>query len=482
MHSLGPTINGIAPVMADTNDPPTLLWGCQMRYLAKPPPISRTLWQELYNFVSQELERLFRPLEIDDIPTKQEWLANSNYSGPRCRELEKADLDSCGEDVTKGMHIELNGFGKRETYLKYKPPRAINSRSDTFKLWAGPLMSAIERQVYQHPSFIKHVPVKDRPAYIRDMLGSNPGPFYVSDFSHFESFFTPEIQSAIEGQLYRYMLKKLPHGDVYARILSGQNVIRYKHFTIKVPGVRMSGEMSTSLGNGFSNLMIWHFLADKHGLKIKGVVEGDDGLFAQCGGSRILNSADFRSVGFEVKLEVHQDLLTSSFCGISMSEDLCSLTDPRKVLLNFGWSHSPSCGPSVRVRKELLRAKGMSLLYEHPRCPILSKLAYRTLEVTEGVRARFQDNWYERQLSSEVRAYDGWAFDEYDKGISSLARSRFAALYDISPSLQQYLENLLDFWDGGELPKDFGELFDDTYNDCRDYYRRFVLRYGQRMP
>lgn len=482
MHSLGPTIDGIAPVMADTNDPQTLLWGCQMRYLAKPPPIARSLWQELYNFVSAELERLFVPLELDDIPTKSEWLANSNYSGPRRRELEKADLDSCGQDVSTGLHIELDGFGKRETYLKYKPPRAINSRTDKFKLWAGPLMSAIERRVYKHPSFIKHVPVKDRPMYIRDMLGANPGPFYVSDFSHFESFFTPQIQSAIEGQLYRYMLKKIPHGETYARVLAGKNVIRYKHFTVKVPGVRMSGEMSTSLGNGFSNLMIWSFLADKHGLSIKGVVEGDDGLFAQCGGDRILTSEDFRSVGFEVKLEVHQELLTSSFCGISMSEDLCSLTDPRKAILNFGWSHSPSCGPSVRVRRELLRAKGMSLLYEHPRCPILSKLAYRTLELTEGVRMRFQDNWYERQLSEEVHRYEGWAFDEYDKGVSSLARSRFAELYGILPSTQQYLENLLDDWDGSELPAAFSELYDDAYADCRDYFRRFVLKFGQRLP
>ena len=481
MHSLGPILNGIAPTIADTNHSETMLWGCEMRYLAKPPPIERSLWQELYNFVARELAARYVPLELDDIPTSREWLENSGYSNPRKQELIAVETESLGSDPCAGDSVELAGFGKRETYLKYKPPRGINSRSDKFKLWAGPLMAAIERKVYEDPSFIKHVPVKDRPLYIRERLGDNPGPFYVSDFSHFESFFTPEIQQAMEGQLYEYMLSKIPHGREYAKILQGVNVIHYKNFSIRVPGVRMSGEMSTSLGNGFSNLMIWMFLAERNGIKVKGVVEGDDGLFAQCGGDYILKTSDFKSVGFEAKLEVHKDLLTASFCGISMSEDLISLTDPRKVLLNFGWSHSPACGPSPRVRIQLLRAKALSLLYEHPRCPILSKLAMRVIQMTEGVRARYEDNWYERQLSAEATNYRGWAFSEYEKGISKLARTKFDELYNISEELQVELEDTLDSWRGGMLPDVFVGLYGDEYSDCRDYFSRFVVSYGVKI-
>lgn len=453
-----------------------------MRYLAKPPPIDRQIWQDLFTFVYHEIRKMFKPLEMGDIPTQAEWLDNSNYSGPRRRELEKAGLTALGKSFFEGEFLLLNGFGKRETYLKYKPPRGINSRSDEFKLWAGPIISAIEKVVYQHSAFIKHVPVKDRPLYIQEHLSGNPGPFYVSDFSHFESFFTRMIQQAIEGQLYEYMLCKIPDGQVYARVLQGVNKIRYKNFTISVEGVRMSGEMSTSLGNGFTNLMIWKFLSWKHGLEVRGVVEGDDGLFAQCGGDRILTTEDFRSVGFEAKLEVHQDLLTASFCGISMSEDLISLTDPRKVLLNFGWSHSPSAGPSPRVRKELLRAKAISLLYEHPRCPILSRLAMRSYQLTNGVKARFEKNWYERTLEMEATQYKGWAFEEYAKGVSYFARTRFENLYGISVAMQVKLESLLDSWNGGELPSEFDSLFDSTYDDCRDYRDRFVVNYGVEVP
>lgn len=481
MHSLGPILK-LAPPIADTDHAETMIWGCQMRYLSRPPPISDALWQELYNFVARELAANFTPLELDEVPTTQEWLDESNYTGPRKRELEEVDKTTCGEDPTSGEYVKLNGFGKRETYLKYKPPRGINSRSDKFKLFAGPIMAAIERQVYKHPAFIKHIPVKDRPLYIREMLGGNPGPFYASDFSHFESFFTPKQQRALEGQLYEYMLKKVPAGRVYARILQGKNIIRYKNFTVHVEGVRMSGEMSTSLGNGFSNLMIWMFLAEKKNISIRGVVEGDDGLFAQTGGSYTLTEADFRSVGFEAKIEVHQDLLSASFCGISMASDLTSLTDPRKVLLNFGWSHSPSCGPSPRVRLELLKAKALSLLYEHPRCPILSLLAKRTLDLCGNVKARFSSNWYERQMAFEVKEYSDWAHTEFGKGVSVPARCKFAELYGISVEMQEELEDALTAWSGGELPDIFNHLFYEGYGDCWDYYSRLVASYGSPIP
>lgn len=478
MHSVGPVLQGIAPPIADTNDWETMLWGCEKRFLARPPPVAHDVLCEFEDFVSAELQRMFVPLTLCQIPTQSEWLEKSNYSGPRRRELEKAGTEALGETWYEDEYVLLNGFGKRETYLQYKPPRGINSRSDEFKLWAGPLISAIEKVVYSHPEFIKHVPVKDRPAYIRDFLGDNPGPYYVSDFSHFESHFIPKMQRACEGQLYEYMLQNTGYGRTYARILQGTNTIRYKNFTISVEGIRMSGEMSTSLGNGFSNLMIWRFLAHKHGLKVKGVVEGDDGLFAQCGGDRVLTSDDFKELGFEVKIEVHQDLLTASFCGISMSEDMCSLTDPRKVLLNFGWSHSPSAGPSPRVRKGLLKAKAISLLYEHPRCPILSKLAFRVCQCESAIKPRFDCNWYERTLADEAIAYSGWAFDEYKKGVSELARTKFEALYGISVETQLELESLLDSYREGPLPEEFSSLFGPEYDDCRDYYRRFVVNYG----
>lgn len=446
-----------------------------------PPAISRDTWQRLYNFTHKWLRENLKPLEAGDIMGFEEWIEQTNYTESRRNELRAERERVLGMDVClrKNKLTKLKGFIKRETYMKYKEARGINSRSDAFKIWAGPFVASIEKKVFDLPYFIKHISVRDRPRYIMEHIGHGPGPFYASDFSHFESHFVPEMIEAVEGQLYEYMLGRLLCGSAYSQVLQDMNVIDYHDFTIKVRGVRMSGEMSTSLGNGFTNLMIWMFIADEKGLLFNGVVEGDDGLFAQLKGSGEVAAADFANCGFEVKLEKHLSVLTASFCGISMSEDLCALTDPRKVILNVGWSHSPQAGPSLRVRRELLRAKALSLLYEHPRCPILSRLAYRLIETTQNHSARFDSNWYEKTLAVETVAYTGWAFEQYSMGVSQLARAQFEELYGITISEQIRLEADLVNWRGEELPESFASLFSsEEYDDCRAYFETLVTRYG----
>ena len=141
--------------------------------------------------------------------------------------------------------------------------------------------------------------------------------------------------------------------------------------------------MNTSLGNGFSNLMFMAFVCEKLGLNCNGVVEGDDGLFAFNGNTP--SASDFTKYGFNIKLDVHSEISTASFCGnVFDPEDRQIMTCPYDVLSTFGWTTNKYAKSSDKTLKALLRSKSLSLAYQYPGCPILSSLAQYGLRVTKG--------------------------------------------------------------------------------------------------
>jgi len=148
--------------------------------------------------------------------------------------------------------------------------------------------------------------------------------------------------------------------------------------------------MCTSLGNGFTNLMLAAFLVDEAGGTLEGFVEGDDGLFST---DVELTSELYASLGFSIKIEEVQDPCSASFCGMVFSESGEIIRDPRKFMENFGWTHSfINAGP--RIMDELLRAKALSAAYETPQCPIVGVLARKALARTTHVHPRFIDDGF----------------------------------------------------------------------------------------
>jgi len=161
----------------------------------------------------------------------------------------------------------------------------------------------------------------------------------------------------------------------------------------------MSGDMCTSLGNGFTNLMILKFLAFKKGAQIRLLVEGDDGLFAT---NAQFSPADFAQLGFKVKLKASRDPCTSSFCGLIFSESGQIVRDPLKFFAGFGWTGS-FLNAGAKVMWQLLRAKALSAAYETPQCPIVGVMAREALRRTVGVQARFvRDGYHEEVAEFEV--------------------------------------------------------------------------------
>jgi len=391
-------------------------------------------------YVMTWVRKYMIPIPSDADVSFGAWLPTTPYPKHRKDELEQVaiEYEGCEPDT------ENESFGKRETYLKYKPPRGINSRHDSFKCFSGPYFSLIERQLFSMKEFIKHIPVKDRPKYLIDMFGHLPGPFLETDYSHFESHFERELMDSCEIVLYEWMLQNFPVASrIITKALTGRNRCKFRDFTLEIDAVRMSGDMCTSLGNGFTNMMLVNFVAASKGGEVVGVFEGDDGLVYS---TVPIDGSDFSRLGFEIKILVHTDFLRSSFCGMMISSDMIHMTDPRKVILNFGWTHSPLMHGGRKVAMGLLRAKALSLLYENPRCPVISVLAKRFVDLTEGVEARWETNWYETDLQLQAAKYFGWAVAEYNLGIPDQTRLDFDEAYDISPIRQKMMESYFRLW------------------------------------
>jgi hypothetical protein len=143
----------------------------------------------------------------------------------------------------------------------------------------------------------------------------------------------------------------------------------------------MSGEMCTSLGNGFSNLMFMLFvLKDAGCYNVNGVVEGDDGLFVFDG--PIPTSLNFADIGLNIKLIVVDDLAKASFCGLVFdTTDLINIADPMKILAQTGFSTQQYVFSKSKVLRGLLKAKAFSLAYQYPGCPIISSFSRYLLRV-----------------------------------------------------------------------------------------------------
>jgi len=392
--SCGCHVKGSAPLVPDLTDSRTTKAGVRKRFLRKPPSAEEQLVGEFRRFVRRKVRELFVPLASDVDVSVEHWLSHTNYPDWRRKELQ-VQWDGVGSmwDPDKShRYFRCSSFAKDEDYPTYKHSRAINSRSDQFKCAVGPIFKLIEEQVYKHEAFIKHVPVADRPDYIMSLLHREGAKYFATDYSSFEALFTKELMEACEFELYAYMTQHLPTGGDFMRlvreVLGGLNLCVFKDFRVMVEATRMSGEMCTSLGNGFSNLMLMHFICRKCGCrKVRGVVEGDDGLFTMVGTPP--TKEDFARMGLIIKAEVHDTISTASFCGLIFDpEDRINVTDPRKVLNNFSWIQRTYATVRSFKLRGLLRCKALSLAYQYPGCPIIAALGHFGIRVTESIGKR----------------------------------------------------------------------------------------------
>jgi len=459
--SLGCHVEGVALPHPDPLDPDTTVAGVRMRFARKPPPFNPEKIAKLRRFVDKWIKKNLVPISPDADTSVEEWLKNTNYPLWRKEELKKKWEEFTSLDDPSKKYRRCKSFMKDETYAAYKHARGINSRSDEFKCTMGPIFKLIEEQVYKCHHFIKHVPVADRPRVIQDLLYKIGVKYVATDYTAFESLFIKEIMEAIEFQLYDYMTQHLPEHQSFMKecydTLGGVNYCDYKTFVVRLLATRMSGEMCTSLGNGFSNLMLMLFLCEEVGCtNIDGFVEGDDGIFSMVGDPP--TAADFAELGMNIKIELHDRLSTASFCGIIFDEHDCiNVTDPREVLAAFGWTTTNYAKASRTKLLTLLRCKGLSMAHQYPGCPIIGSLAQYALRVTRSYDVR--------PIIEKNHRFSMWERDQLAEAMKDVRKLKFVAppmatrllvedRYDIPVSVQIQIESFLDTLDSLE-PLDF---------------------------
>jgi len=371
---------------------------------------------------------IFKPL--DHIDTVWEWLQKTTYNGSRCQQLLEAasrfvDFGFVYNSQAFKVFSKVKSFIKVEDYIGWKFARWINSRVDEFKAYWGPACKQIEERVYQLKYFIKHVPVALRPDSISGLI-SGGLKYWQTDYSAFESLIRQEVMDNIELELYRHMLSNFPeYAATVCRVLRGQNVLKTSFWKVKILARRMSGDMNTSLGNGFTNLVLWMTMCRLCGIpedQFDGYVEGDDGIFATPD-LPIWSEDQWKKAGFLLKLRSVEDPSLASFCGI-VTAGGCVMRNPWKFIVSFGWTSS-MIGHGRDVGMSLLKAKALSALYETPQCPIVAAIAHYALRHCGTVAPRFIEDGYRSVLP------DGWK-PPSEFAPSMEVRSIFAQLYGIS--------------------------------------------------
>ncbi len=198
---------------------------------------------------------------------------------------------------------------------------------------------------------------------------------------------------AAEIQLFRHATSAFSEriAEEFARQDSGFHFCVFKFFTVTLPATRMSGDPWTSLGNGFTNYLVFKFVCKHCNCECIGFVEGDDGIFrvTVLPGGWFPQAADFERLGLNIKLEMHDELNEASFCGVIFDPvEKTAITDPWKVLCNFGWAEGRYAEANDKTLAVLTRAKALSLACQYSGCPIIDALAHKALDLTRGVDVR----------------------------------------------------------------------------------------------
>ena len=405
-HFRGALMPGPCPNHSDTK-----VAGVLKRFATLTPNPERQVFAELLDFARWYVKTQFTPIRSDADVSVEAWLLKCpNYTQKRKAELLDKHYRMVGRLTRKNTMVK--SFIKDERYPEYKHARSINSRADEFKTLVGPIFRLMEEIFFKHPDFIKKIPVADRPQALFDKLASLELEVQCMDFKAMESHFT-RITFQLEFILYDYLTCVLPSGPEFMRdvktVLPGTNLCHFKDFSLMIEAARMSGEMNTSLGNGFVNWIISKFFAYKNGCLEyhRAYFEGDDSIVVS---PYVPTVDDYKKIGFQVEMNTQPSVETASFCGLIFdSEDRANITDPMAEIVTFGWTNKRYVGSKRGTLLSLLRCKSLSMVYQYAGCPMLAALGRYGLRVTKHVDTRKVSEsfslWEKEQLEDAYACY-----------------------------------------------------------------------------
>ncbi len=450
------SIADAAPIIPNPAPTPNKIGGILKRF-CRDPGLNRKFLRGLRAFTLRWCRRNMKRFSASDDISFETWIENTNYPRSRKEQLRKIYEEQVRRDFEQPSSkrfkrsTKVKSFVKDESYTDFKYPRLINSRSDDFKVFSGPIFDAIGKRLGERPEFVKYIPVRERPKYLYDRLRGGTK-FFSSDYSSFEAHFSAPLMKNCEFVLYTYMCCAVPalkrKMDIIMKVLSGKNFIHFKDIVMWLVATRMSGEMNTSVGNGFSNLMINSYMAELHNCgKITICVEGDDGIMTFERPENAPTEEDFKRNGLIIKLISSDNLADLSFCGqVFDPDDGVVLTEPFDALVNAGYTRKIYVKASRPLKLQLLRARALSMLYQYNGCPMLTSFAARIVHLTRG-QARLRKSIFkntETFKSDLLREATSARITPVIPAVDAPCRILFHRLYGVDIPEQLAFESAMD--------------------------------------
>lgn len=389
-------------------------------------------YRKFIAFVHKWIEENVIPLDPDVDVSFETWIEGTTYPDWRKEQLRAtyAEMKFLNPKHMDKKFYLVKGFTKNEAFADNKTSRNICSRSDQAKCIIGPWAHLFDKDLFRRPQFIKTVPIDERPEYILKTLGEK-GPYHLTDYSAFESLYTRHLLKNVELAYMNKLFSRMEMGKDFMKVMTEMiattNTVLFKDVVAALQGRRMSGEMTTSSGNGFTNAMIIEYTAHSLGGSVKYVCEGDDGAAKYEGCNPV--STDIEKLGIRVKLETTDDVCKASFCGNVFDRvDMTNVTNPLVFLAKFGWSNKLYLLANSNTKLSLLRAKALSAAYQYAGCPIIQAFATRILYLTRS-----------RNIHRVARNTCGW---EKTKLFEAMERRKFKEVGDRTRLLVEEMYNI----------------------------------------
>lgn len=421
-----------------------------------------------FDVFCKRLVRKFEPLPHVDINLDNQnlyWLDPCKHYTVAQKEKHRANMKlfmEIGFEAYKEQYHDLYAclsFIKREFYSELKAARIINSRTDEFKSIVGAHIKMIENEVTHNEHYVKKISLDERAIRMQEILDKFD---YVTedDYSSFEGTQSQEFHRACERHLFKHMLRNNPELWHIMKPIFSLN-----HFeksismpskdlkdSMKFKGSRMSGDLWTSLGNGFSNECVFLFVMERmkrqmpNGIPLEYdyLVEGDDGFFAANVDFTEMFEQTATDLGLKCKIDHGTSINDVSFCSTCLGPGRRSVPNFWRILEKFGWEFSDavlthySSKPS-KHELQLLYAKALSLNCVSLGIPILQKLSVKLAEITGVQRRKVK---YFTYLDLEV--HDIMDYNIQEMEVTEEMRLFFQNRFGVSVAKQLEIEEMID--------------------------------------
>lgn len=417
--------------------------GLCKRVVHEEHPFDEHIQKDFVKFSRHFIKHNIRPIPngLSEDLLLEEWLAHSKYNKEKKQTLRELNAKMRAHEIPRRQYLALTSFIKSEFYEEPKEARIINSRSDAFKSRIGPFIHAAEKYVYDD-HFIKHC----TPAQVVERMKAKAKGFevfYETDYSSFEGSFTSTFLSQIELYFLTRLFYNYPEiVSLITLALTSKNKATFRSkYVAEFYGSRMSGEMWTSMCNGFMNKLLVEYVAKRSNAHVDYLVEGDDGFI--CSNKELMWDLT-KLCGFKLKCDVVFDPMKIQFCSLRVCGDKL-VPNITRTLKHYGYiidsqlSRALSTGSkrSERKLREIQLAKAQSLLATSSGIPILQSIADQQIRVLKGT-----------YLNSKY--YDWWESEFYDLSnarrtpITQEVRNYVASEFNIPIDLQIELERQIE--------------------------------------